>query len=281
MQGGPKRQGSDNLIREIHAQLLEVQRSYRDKIIQELPAPLCAGSPDTYVLEAENLPFSPQIYREICLRLAPLLTEHNPQADFIPLLSRLSDVILKQLATALQQAPELDITRALELSVEEIRLHRLSPLDNGALHMLLLSAFVPFYSAFACQQANIDLSCWQKGWCPVCGQYPVNGYNRCGDGRRILGCWLCETEWTFSRLVCPVCESQRQDGQLLLTPLGGDRVRRIQVCEDCGHYLKITDCTQASNNCDLQVENALTVNLDILAQRKGYRPASHPLQVQQ
>ena len=55
-----------------------------------------------------------------------------------------------------------------------------------------------------------------------------------------------------------------------------DPLRRLQVCDDCGYYVKITDCTQAQTGCDLQLENAETVFLDILAQRKGYRPASHP-----
>lgn len=279
MSAEPRPQDAEYL-NEVNAQLLCVQRSYRDRIILELPASLCQGLPDTYVLECHRLPFSPLIFREVCLRLAPLLTENNPQADFVPLLSKLDDATLEKLAEELQHAPEQDLPQALNLAVQEVRLHKLSPLDFDALHSLLLAAFVPFFSAYAKQQNHLELGNWQKGWCPICGQYPINGLNRSGDGRRVFGCWMCETQWSFARLTCPVCSSRRQEGQMVLTALG-DLTRRIQVCEDCGHYLKITDCTQAEEDCDLQLENAATIYLDILAQRKGYRPASHPLALKQ
>lgn len=265
--------GSVQQIQEVFAQLLQVQRSYRDRIVREIPIPVYQGVPDNYILECENIPFSPLIFREICLRLAPLLAEQT-QADFIPLLCKLDDAILVRLSAELQSAPEQDLPQALELAVHEVRLDK-SSVDLEALLSLLLAAFIPFYSAFALQQVDLKTVNWQKGWCPVCGQHPINGMNRKEDGRRVFGCWVCETQWLFPRLTCPICSSQRQDGQLLLTPLG-ERNRRIHACEDCGHYLKITDCTNAAENCDLQLENAATVHLDILAQRKGYRPASHP-----
>ena len=269
------------VIRDVHAHLLAVQRSYRDRIIQELPIQVNVVLPETYILETETLPFSPQLFREICLRIAPLLTEQKPEADFVPLLSGLKDEVLLELTEAVQHSPELDLPRALEMAVEEARLYGCNAMAPEELCMLLLAAFVPFYTAYASKQQSASLANWQKGWCPVCGQHPVNGFNRPGDGRRILGCWLCDTQWTYSRTLCPVCGNQGQDGLLLLTPLGGDGRRRIQACEDCGHYLKITDCTEASGECDLQVENSATVNLDILAQRKGYRPASHPQRLKQ
>lgn len=272
----PEPKAMTRVISDVHTHLLAVQRSYRDRIIQELPINVSSVLPETYILESETIPFSPRIFREICLRIAPLLVEQNPGADFVPLLSEMQDDVLLQLAQAVQHSLEQDWPLALEMAIQEMRLHCCAGLDQQALHMLLLAAFVPFYAAFAKMQSELDLDNWQKGWCPICGQHPVNGHNRSGDGRRILGCWLCGTQWLYSRSICPVCGCQARDGLLLLTPLGGDGRRRIQACEECRHYLKITDCTEASGDCDLQQENSATVNLDILAQRKGYRPASHP-----
>ncbi|HPZ91416.1 MAG TPA: formate dehydrogenase accessory protein FdhE [Bacillota bacterium] len=259
----------------INLRILEIQRRYRDVIARELPAPVCAQLPATYILETVTLPFAPHLFREICLRLIPLLQESNPEADYVPLLSRLDDEILWQLAGAVQHSPEPDLAMALDLAVREVRIDKLPVPEADALRMLFLAALMPFFSAFARQQTGIDLSRWQQGWCPVCGQYPVNGFNRPQDGRRILGCWLCETQWAYTRFTCPVCGCRGKDGQLLLVPRGGDRRRRIQVCEECRHYLKITDCTQAGSGCDLQLENSATIHLDVLAQRQGYRPASH------
>ena len=275
MDAEPIPRSNNQIVNDVHTQLLDLQRSYRDRIIKELPvSPITAGPPDSYVLESEKIPFSPRIFRELCLRIAPLLSEQVPGEDYVPLLSDLSDASLEQLALALQQVPEQDVIAALGLAVVEVRLHKLTTLDRGALHMLLLAAFVPFYSAFAQQQNVADR--WQRGWCPICGQFPVNGYNRPGDGGRVLGCWMCECEWSFTRQGCPVCTSSGTEGMLYLIPENGERNRRIQVCEDCGHYLKISDYAQATEKCDLQRENAATVYLDILAQRQGYRPASRP-----
>lgn len=276
----PIRMGGAVLVKDVFAEILTIQRHYRDRIAKELPGPEPAEMPKSYILESETFPFSPQIFREICLRLAPLLAKDNPQLDFVPLLSRLDDEVLDSLAQALQCSPEQDLVQALDQTIKEVRVYRLSNLDREGLHMLLLAAFVPFYTAYASHFGAMHDN-WQRGWCPVCGQYPVNGYNRPGDGRRVLGCWMCETQWTHARLQCTVCSASFQEEVKYLVPTGGDRTRRIQVCEECGHYLKISDYTQASADCDLAVENAATVQLDILAQRRGYRPASRPLRPSQ
>lgn len=264
----------DNPIMPLLVQILEVQRLFRDKISEELPAPSRKARINNYILECEKILFSPRLFREICVRLAVLLAGHNPETDFLPLICNLEDSALEALALTVQNSLEPNLVQATKIAIHELRLHKLCSLDPHALAGFFLAALVPFYTAFARQQ-RLEPEDWHRGWCPVCGQYPVNGYNRPGDGRRILGCWMCETEWAYSRMSCPVCSSNRQDGQLLLT-LAGDCSRRIQVCDDCGYYLKITDCTQATGACDLQLENAATVFLDILAQRKGYRPASQP-----
>lgn len=269
-----KAEPKDSPIMPLLTQILELQRLFRDKVCRELPVPARKTRINNYILECEKILFSPRLFREICLRLATLLAGHNPGTDFLPLIRNLEDSTLEAVAVTVQNSLEPDLVLAMEISVRELRLHKLTPQDPQALAGFFLAALVPFYTAFARQQM-LKPEDWQRGWCPVCGQYPVNGYNRPGDGRRILGCWMCETEWAYSRMSCPVCSSSRQDGQLLLT-LAGDCSRRIQVCDDCGYYLKITDCTQAAAGCDLQLENAATVFWDILAQRKGYRPASHP-----
>lgn len=262
-------------IQEVHAQLLEIQRDYRKKLIREMPVQPQSCSRNGYILEKVRLPFSPTLFRELSLRIAPLLAEQC-QEDFVPLLAKLGDKALENLARTVQYSLEQDFPQALEMAITEVRLHKLSPLGLDSLHQLLLTSFVPFFSAFAHQQ-DLNPDTWKQGWCPVCGQFPISGYNRCGDGRRMLGCWLCDTQWSFPRLECPVCGNQHQEKLLQLTPLG-DKIHRIQVCEDCGHYLKITDCTASKECCDLHLENAATVHLDVLAQRRGYRPASQAQQ---
>lgn len=235
-------------------QILDVQRYYRDIVIAELPLPRKTRDVQNYILECERILFSPRLFREICIRLASLMTSHIPETDFISLIFNLEDSTLEELATTVQCCLEPDLVEAMEITVRELRLHKLCPLDPSVLAGFFLAAIVPFYTAYAHQQAPKEEE-WQRGWCPVCGQYPVNGYNRPGDGRRILGCWMCETEWIHSRLTCPICSSS-QEGQLMLF-LEEDSNRRIQVCDNCGYYIKITDFTQAQTGVTSSLKTPL------------------------
>lgn len=256
-------------------QLLRIQHQYRDRIEKELPVVAVERVAGNYILESERFPFSPVLFREILLHLAPLLREYSSQpVDFVPLLSRLDDDLLNQLANAVQSSPEQDFPNALAMAVREVRLHRKANLPEDVLELLLQTSFVPFFSAFSRQQ-NIP-SKWQRGWCPVCGQFPINGCNIAEDNRRVLGCWLCEANWSYMRLACPVC-SCLDAGKLKLLAVTEQRNHRLQICGECNHYLKITDNWPQDKPFDPMGENAATAYLDILAQQQGFRPASRAL----
>lgn len=253
-------------------QLLDIQHRYCDRIERELPAIAVERVEGNYILENARLPFSPVLFREILLHLVPLLKKHCPQpADFVPLLSRLDDELLEQLALAVQNSPEQDFPRALSMAVRELRINWDAKLPADILELLLQAAFVPFYSAFSRQQKMPAR--WQLGWCPVCGQVPINGCNTAIENRRLLGCWLCEASWSFLRLACPVC-SCSDAGKLRLLAVREKDNHRLQVCGECNHYLKITDNWPTDRPFDPMRENAATAYLDILAQEQGFRPAS-------
>ncbi len=254
--------------------LLEIQQSYREKIEQKLPCERVEAAGGNYILESENFPFSPVLFREMLLYLAPLLTDCcSDPVDCVPLISRLDDEVLEQLAASLQSSPEQDFAGALSLAVDEVRLDRLTELPREILELLLQAAFVPFYSAFARQQDTSGQA--NTGWCPVCGQLPVNGCNMAEDNSRLLGCWLCNTNWPYSRLACPACDNLDHE-QLRLLTVEEQPQHRLQVCSQCNHYIKITDNWPDQPFCAM-TENANTAYLDFLAQQQGYRPASKAL----
>ncbi|MTI95132.1 MAG: formate dehydrogenase accessory protein FdhE [Firmicutes bacterium] len=253
-------------------QILAVQRRYQEKIRADLPVEPMERLGGNYALECEKLPLSALRFREVLLHLAPVIAEMTG-IDYAPLLSRLDDQVLEQMFNSLADCPEQDVTGALELTVREVRLDKISGIKPEVLVPLLQAAIVPFYTSFASQQNQKLFERWQMGWCPVCGQFPVNGSNRPGDGRRVLGCWLCETRWIFPRLVCPVC-SNHDSGKIHTLTLAEDKNHRVQLCSECNHYLKITDCQGRPEDCDLMLENLSTMHLDVLAQQDGFRPAS-------
>jgi FdhE protein len=91
------------------------------------------------------------------------------------------------------------------------------------------------------------------------------------DGRRILECYLCGTQWAFKRLRCPFCgnEDHKTLGYLFLD---GDSCR-IDKCDNCKRYIKTLDERKSTQDqpLSLLVQDVATLYLDILAIREGYQ----------
>ena len=122
---------------------------------------------------------------------------------------------------------------------------------------------------------------WQKehkeilfphGFCPFCGGLPGMG-EIAAEGRRVLHCPLCATEWEFPRLRCPYCQNEDQE-ELTYFEVEGEPGGRVNICRRCQHYLKTVDSREKERPLDWEVEDYLTLHLDHLAQEEGYkRPA--------
>jgi len=107
--------------------------------------------------------------------------------------------------------------------------------------------------------------------CPACGSSPSIARLRRADGRRLLTCGLCGSEWEAVRLACACC------GTLAGTDLGilrlGDAdVRWVETCERCKGYIKTVDERKLPDGELVLpvVEEAATLHLDLLAEREGY-----------
>lgn len=109
--------------------------------------------------------------------------------------------------------------------------------------------------------------------CPFCGHYPDMSVIGGGEeGRRLLHCSLCGHRWPFKRLSCAVCGTE-DPAKLEYLSSEGDTRYRIDVCHECGGYIKTVrlDKFEEVDSCDLAVENILTAGLDGAAMREGYR----------
>ncbi len=80
--------------------------------------------------------------------------------------------------------------------------------------------------------------------CPYCGSRPTASVIRIGGadgGYRFLHCSLCNLQWHMVRIKCSNCESTRGISYQHLDD--GSAVRKpavaVEVCEECGTYLKI------------------------------------------
>jgi FdhE protein len=107
--------------------------------------------------------------------------------------------------------------------------------------------------------------------CPACASPPSVARLRRADGRRVLTCGLCGTEWEMVRLACAWCGVSDREalGTLRLDDAGA---RWIETCERCKGYIKTVDerrLPEGEAVCAV-VEEAATLHLDLLAEREGY-----------
>lgn len=127
---------------------------------------------------------------------------------------------------------------------------------------------------------QINLKQWLRGYCPVCGSTPLMS-QFLGGGQRSYLCSFCGCEWFAERLKCPFCENT-DHAKLHYFYEEGDESHRVELCDACKHYIKTVDTRKLDYEPDLQLEDIITIHLDILASEKGYkRPATSPWRIQQ
>ncbi|MDD4870636.1 MAG: formate dehydrogenase accessory protein FdhE [Kiritimatiellae bacterium] len=116
---------------------------------------------------------------------------------------------------------------------------------------------------------------WQKGYCPVCGSFPVLSYLKGDEGQRWLICGLCGHKWRFMRTQCPFCENEDpKKSELCFVE---DRAyERAEMCHQCKRYLTGIDLRKYPYEFIPEVALTGMMYLDVLAQGKGFIPMADP-----
>jgi FdhE protein len=114
---------------------------------------------------------------------------------------------------------------------------------------------------------------WLKGYCPICGSWPMMSFLSGEEGKRWLKCSFCGHEWRYVRTACPFCEND--DSKSLEYLYSEDREsERAEVCHKCKVYIVGMDLRQRSEETVTEVAPLGLVYLDIIAQQEGYRPGA-------
>ncbi len=143
--------------------------------------------------------------------------------------------------------------------------------DPTILAGLLHTVLTPFYQQQAVPYRPwIETSGWRRGTCPLCGAEPSLARLVREDGRRILVCSLCRSEWPFDRLRCPFCEANSAPQSRHFT-VDGDLVHRVDCCARCHRYLKAVDERRVGYRTNIAAEEIVTAHLDRLAREQGYQ----------
>lgn len=112
---------------------------------------------------------------------------------------------------------------------------------------------------------------WKKGYCPVCGAFPTIALIEEKITRRWLHCSRCGHEWLFSRVVCPFCENQAQQGMNFFY-VESRAQESAFTCEKCNRYLITLNRVSDLHDHDLDVSAIGLAHLDVIMQGKGFVP---------
>jgi FdhE protein len=126
-------------------------------------------------------------------------------------------------------------------------------------------------------KGKIDQENWLKGSCPLCGNFPAMEKLRREDGKKVLWCGFCGTEWFFKRVMCPFCENEEHNSlRYFFTEKDSSQAEnpfRVDMCDKCKRYIKTIDERKLPENekTDFPLDSMTTLYLDFLAQNDGYQ----------
>ncbi len=134
----------------------------------------------------------------------------------------------------------------------------------------LVAPFLRVCAASVRDKVDLDLAL-TKG-CPVCGGAPLMAKLQREDGKRILECSLCNTQWVFERLKCPFCSNEEQN-TLGFFFIEEESAYRVYKCDKCKRYIKTVDERKITEGKlrALVVEDVATLYLDMAAVEEGYQ----------
>ena len=110
---------------------------------------------------------------------------------------------------------------------------------------------------------------WSENFCPICGRRPVMAQlKKFNEGRaRYLSCGGCGTLWHWRRTSCPYCGCDDLE-KIHIFEFDGKLTIRLDVCDECGAYLKTYGEEDAEN---IYLRDWATLHLDLLAEEKNLR----------
>lgn len=116
---------------------------------------------------------------------------------------------------------------------------------------------------------------WQKGYCPICGAWPVLAELRGVEMQRHLRCSACGVGWPTRRLFCPYCENDEYR-QLRYLQVEGEQRFKVEVCQRCDGYLKLANAFDPPPAELLVLDDLSSVHLDVAALERGHHRPQTP-----
>ena len=112
---------------------------------------------------------------------------------------------------------------------------------------------------------------WEKGYCPICGDFPSIALIEEEGGKRFLHCSSCGYDWRFTRVICPYCEHEGQQGMDYYY-IENKTQESAFTCDKCKKYLVTLYRAGHLLARDMDISAIALMHLDMVMQDKGYEP---------
>lgn len=112
---------------------------------------------------------------------------------------------------------------------------------------------------------------WEKGYCPVCGEFPSIALIEEDGGKRFLYCSSCGQEWRYTRVICPYCEKEAPK-EMDYFYVENKTQESAFVCDQCKKYLVTLYRAGRLHVRDMDISAIALVHMDMIMQDKGYEP---------
>ncbi|PKN86930.1 MAG: hypothetical protein CVU51_06460 [Deltaproteobacteria bacterium HGW-Deltaproteobacteria-1] len=218
------------------------------------------------VIQQMNL-FSPDDpFNEIALSLISAVKEGMPK--LAAELDRLSELIQKG---KLRLAEYFEEKSGGENKMKEHWGNDLKVSPSNATFLLSLVARVVLERRRKESTTVLGVFEWEKGYCPVCGEFPSIALIEEEGGKRFLHCSSCGQDWRFTRVICPYCEKEAQQ-EMDYFYVENKTQESAFVCDQCKKYLVTLYRAGRLHARDMDISAISLVHLDMIMQEKGYEP---------
>jgi FdhE protein len=112
---------------------------------------------------------------------------------------------------------------------------------------------------------------WEKGYCPICGEFPSIALIEEEGGKRFLHCSSCGQDWRFTRVVCPYCEKEAPK-EMDYYYVENKTQESAFICDQCKKYLVTLYRAGRLHVRDMDISAIALVHIDMIMQDKGYEP---------
>lgn len=112
---------------------------------------------------------------------------------------------------------------------------------------------------------------WEKGYCPICGDFPTIALIEEEGGKRFLHCSSCGQDWRYTRVSCPYCEKETKQNMEYFY-IENKTQEAAFVCDQCKKYLVTLYRAGKLFARDMDISAIGLIHMDILMQDKGYQP---------